>query len=128
MSPAEESELQESAEPDGEPPADGQREAAVTAPEDGACQTDLTAADIAAMEEDLVSQNKAVYDLRVTVNRSRFTEEVLGEDNDKVCFYTGLPSFAVLMAVFHMIEHRVSHSINNVLSKFEEMMLFLMRL
>ncbi|KAH6920937.1 hypothetical protein HPB50_028075 [Hyalomma asiaticum] len=33
MSPAEESEVEESAEPDEEPPADGQREAAVTAAE-----------------------------------------------------------------------------------------------
>lgn len=95
---------------------------------DRACQTDFTAADSAAMEEDFVSQNKAVYELQVTVNRSRFTEEALGEDHDKVCFYMGLPSFAVLLAVFRLIEHHISHSRNNVLSKFEEMMLFLMRL
>lgn len=92
------------------------------------CQTDLTGADIKRLEGEILIRNDELYELRDAVNRSRFTEQTLHDKDDKVSFYTGLPSFLVLMSVFKIVEPYVTHTSNNVLSKFEEMVVFLMRI
>ncbi|KAM7293674.1 uncharacterized protein ISCGN_023272 [Ixodes scapularis] len=55
-------------------------------------------------------------------------EDAFQENKDMVPFYTGLPNFAILLAVFQLIQRRVSHNDRNCLTKFQEMIVFLIRL
>lgn len=51
------------------------------------------------------------------------------ENNDlKVKFYTGLPTFALLMHIFNLVECKVNTSHRNALPKFSEFLLVLIRL
>lgn len=59
---------------------------------------------------------------------SMFTEEALQGKDDKVSFYTGLPSYLALLAVYQLVSSHVAHSSLNVLGKFQEMMIFFIRL
>lgn len=73
------------------------------------------------MQQKLTEKEKALEPLT-------FTEESLQGDNNRVAFYTGLPSFFMLCSVFCLVKDHVSHSARHALSQFEEMMVFLMRL
>ncbi|XP_049522892.1 uncharacterized protein LOC125945253 [Dermacentor silvarum] len=56
------------------------------------------------------------------------SENSLRSSERKVMFYTGMANFTVLLAVFKLVESAVSHSINNSLSKFQEFILFMMKI
>lgn len=56
------------------------------------------------------------------------TKDCLEERPDMVQFYTGLPSFIILCTLRTLLEASVSHTSRNALTKFQEMMVFLMRL
>ena len=89
-------------------------------------QTDLDMVMIAAMEKDLqlvrteLQAEKAV--------KSCTSQEELEKDDKKVVFYTGLPSYAVLLLVFNMVSSQVAGGVRNALSPFQELIMFLMKL
>ncbi|KAM7305805.1 uncharacterized protein ISCGN_015701 [Ixodes scapularis] len=91
-------------------------------------QTDVTAAHIAAMEDDLAFVNTEVYALRQSKEDYQLTAAALQRDPKKVKCYTGLESFDVLLGVYHLIECAVHHTATNSLSKFQEFLVFLMKL
>lgn len=66
--------------------------------------------------------------LRTQKNRLRthmLIEDCLKERTDTVQFYTGLPSFAILTALYTPLEVSMSHTSHNALTKFQEMIIFL---
>ncbi|CAN7980406.1 unnamed protein product, partial [Ixodes pacificus] len=91
-------------------------------------QTDVTAAHIAAMEDDLAFVNTEVYALRQSKEDYQLTAAALQRDPKKVKCYTGLESVDVLFGVYHLIECAVHHTATSSLSKFQEFMVFLMKL
>ncbi|XP_049515020.1 uncharacterized protein LOC119433844 [Dermacentor silvarum] len=100
-----------------------------------ACMTDkevtadLLSAHISSLEEE---NRRLQHDLASA--HSRLAKAVPGDRNvfrsnpDIVLFYTGLPNYAVLEAVYSLVEPHVRHTLRNRLNKFEEMVVFLMRL
>ncbi|XP_049515902.1 uncharacterized protein LOC125942029 [Dermacentor silvarum] len=52
-----------------------------------------------------------------------FGEEALRDDDGKVSFYTGLPSFSVLAAMYQLVEPAVRHTPQNGLEIFEEFLM-----
>ena len=56
------------------------------------------------------------------------TEASFQENEEKTKFYTGLPSFFILMKVFELCSPHIFSCCSNRLSKFQEFMLVLMRL
>ncbi|XP_049520473.1 uncharacterized protein LOC125944195 [Dermacentor silvarum] len=56
------------------------------------------------------------------------TEASLRQDNAKVLFYTGIANFALLCAIFQLVEVAVKHTPQNGLAKFREFVVFLMKL
>ncbi|XP_077551226.1 uncharacterized protein LOC144164850 [Haemaphysalis longicornis] len=50
------------------------------------------------------------------------------QDRNRVKFYTGLPSFAMLLALFNLLEKSIPSGPRNVLTRFQEMLPTLMRL
>ena len=49
-------------------------------------------------------------------------------DNAKVKYYTGLTNFLVLMSLFRFLEPKISHSSKSLLSKFQKLILVMIKL
>ena len=65
----------------------------------------------------------------VELNRTYpFTKDELEDDNTKVRYYSGLPSFTVLMTIYNFIAPYISNHGGNSLPKFQQFMMVLMKL
>ena len=62
------------------------------------------------------------------LNTLNFTEASLRDDDDKVKYYTGLSSFAVLMALFNFLSVNLEIGNRSALSLFQQLRLVLMKL
>ncbi|KAE8738902.1 hypothetical protein FOCC_FOCC015603 [Frankliniella occidentalis] len=106
-------------------------------------EEERTAEDLAAelkttiLERDTLRQERDALQLRVDILEAEnkryhqqygFEEAGLENDQKKVHFYTGLPSFTLLMAVFNLCKDHVPSSHRNVLTPFQEFMVVMMRL
>lgn len=60
--------------------------------------------------------------------RNNFTPELFEGHDSKILFYTGLPSYLLLMKVSLFVSDYVPHQERNIRSKFEEVMVFLLRI
>ncbi|KAL1484890.1 hypothetical protein MTO96_049927 [Rhipicephalus appendiculatus] len=84
--------------------------------------------DIKLLEQQCISLNERLYAARVEKEELEISEKSLRSCERKVLFYTGMANFTVLLAVFELVESAVSHSINSSLSKFQEFILFMMKM
>jgi len=99
------------------------------------CQTDISGTQITEAEVNTVRLNLEVQHLRSEVHELRkrvsdfsLSPESFENNEEKVKFYTGLPNFLTLMAVFSLIEDHITESGHSLLTKFQQMMLCLMKL
>ncbi len=95
---------------------------------DAECQTDLTMDDIERMEDVLKHTTTELSDLRTKALDSQFSQESFQRNKDLTKFYTGLPSFLVLMQVCQLCKPYITCGHLSVLSQFEQSILVLMRL
>ncbi|KAL3831392.1 hypothetical protein ACJMK2_023144 [Sinanodonta woodiana] len=93
-----------------------------------ASQTDLGCSTLKAMESELNRRTVETMTLKDIVAKTNISEETFKNDDEKVKLYTGLPSFVVLMTLFNFIEPDLTQSANSALSKFQKVILVLMRL
>ena len=110
---------------------DAAPEIAETATETGmASQTELHSTTIAAMQieiQQLLSENlRLKTDLQVSIEKTKLERDFLKENDEKVKYYTGLPDFSTLNFVYESVEPFCS--ISNVLSKFQQLILCLLKL
>ena len=87
--------------------------------------TDVSMRYIEALEQECFRRSTVVSCSRYS--NKEWSVDALKSDDQKVKFYTGLPSFFILMSVFNLVSIN-SHSDKFVLSKFEEFMITLMKL
>ena len=71
---------------------------------------------------------KELEDAKSKLNELNFSQASLSNDDSKVKYYTGLPSFAVLLAVFNLVQSGVEVTSRCVLSPFHQMIVVLMKL
>ncbi|KAJ1520332.1 hypothetical protein ONE63_004530 [Megalurothrips usitatus] len=71
--------------------------------------------------EEITKENQRLRNLE-------FAESSLEQDNNKVDFYTGLPSFTLLLHVFNLCKDYVPTSHRNKLTPFQEFMVVMLRL
>ena len=110
---------------------DAAPEIAETATETGmASQTELHSTTIAAMQteiQQLLSENlRLKTDLQVSIEKTKLERDFFKENDEKVKYYTGLPDFSTLNFVYESVEPFCS--ISNVLSKFQQLILCLLKL
>ena len=92
-------------------------------------QTDLTLSNVSAIEDELTRLNKELYDLRDENKKLKVGTSAWFQGKDeKVNFYTGLPSFKILMVLFNYLSVVLPRSANTILTPFQEFVLALMRL
>jgi len=88
---------------------------------DVSCQTEFTCDDLCQLEEK--------YRLAsAKLSKLSFSEESMKCDDKKTSTYTGLPNFVTLAAVFNLVEPYMPSSQCNVLTKFQQFMILLIRL
>ena len=90
-------------------------------------QTDLSKECIVNLEEECCNLRSEKQQLSESIMKTAFTQESMSPEA-KVQFYTGLPSFSTLMAVFNFVAPFVPHTAHSVLPQFQQFMMTLMKL
>ena len=76
-----------------------------------------------------LNESRAVAENKLNkLNTLNFTEASLRNDDNKVRYYTGLSSFAVLMALFNFLSVNLEIGNRSALSLFQQLMLVLIKL
>ena len=96
---------------------------------DSSTQTEITATNFSNLEEELKHLNGELYELRKQNAKLKVGAPEWFEGKDeKVTFYTGLPSINILMVLFNFLTGALPHTVNTALTPFQELVLTLMRL
>ena len=95
---------------------------------DAPFQTELSSIDIANMEDDLKRSTEEINKLKREVLAASPIQESFENNDEKVLFYTGLPNFITLMAIFDLLEPFITITARSSLDKFQQVLLFLMRM
>ena len=97
--------------------------------ETGTCsQTDVGMDLIGSMESEMQRLLEENNKLKNICNETVFSHEYFIDNNAKVKYYTGLPNYNVLMAVFRLLEHHIPITDRSSLSKFQQLILTLIKL
>ncbi|XP_038055039.1 uncharacterized protein LOC119727250 [Patiria miniata] len=88
-------------------------------------QTDLYAIDISVLEGRAAGNSSELQRAMKTAERATINEQYF-KDDDKVKFYTGLPTLTVLMAVFNFVVPKIP--LGKILTPFQQLVLVLMKL
>ncbi|XP_049527542.1 uncharacterized protein LOC125947190 [Dermacentor silvarum] len=114
---------------EGQPPPGDEDESGTEENAPGvAAQTELTSVGLQALETQCLALNEALYTARSENEQLQLSKAAFQGCEAKVIFYTGMPNFTQLNSLFELLESHVSHNVNNSLSKFQEFILFLMKL
>ncbi|KAH7933529.1 hypothetical protein HPB49_013385 [Dermacentor silvarum] len=90
--------------------------------------TELTMLQIQLLEDENNRLLSELVETKSKLGTYMLTEDCLKEKPDMLQFYSGLPSFDLLWAFFLVLEGSVSHKSQNCFTKFQEMLVFLIRL
>ena len=66
--------------------------------------------------------------LKEKLNASSLDQSAFADNDDKVLFYTGLPTWQILLFLYNYIYSFLSHSVQCALNPFQQLMLTMMRL
>lgn len=92
------------------------------------CQTYVTVESLEARKKELAEKRLELLELRAKVSLTGLSKEEFAKSEAKTKFYTGLPNFLVLSQVFNLCEPWISQTNRSALTKFEQLILALMRL
>ena len=92
------------------------------------CQTDLTGQKILEMQQCINTMTCELNELKKKLLETDLTEDSFKDNDEKTTFYTGLPNFLVFIQVMKLCEAFVLSTTTNSLTKFQELLLVLMRL
>lgn len=84
--------------------------------------------DLQALESQCLTLNDGLYTARCENEQLQLSKAAFQRCEAKVVFYTGMHNFTQLNSLFEVLGAYVSHNVNNSLSKFQELILFLMKL
>lgn len=93
-----------------------------------ATQTDLSMHTITSLEDECCLLRKEKCKLMESMEKAVMSMKSFESDNSKVKFYTGLPSFAILMAVYNFVAPHLPESAQCLLPKFQQFVMTLMKL
>ena len=89
--------------------------------------TEMTMEDLSRLEQDIQQLREDNRHLREAITRQALDEQSLESDNNKVRFFTGLPSFTILMALYNFICPCVKESLAG-LPRFQQFLVVLIKL
>lgn len=100
----------------------------VPALQDSTTQTEESSSIVECLKKDNAALRTQLQEAKEKLQRLEITQAMFEQDRNRVKFYTGLPSFAMLLALFNLLEKSIPSGPRNVLTRFQEMLLTLMRL
>ena len=83
---------------------------------------------VSTLQLDNASLRSEIAQLRDRVSKLSLEESTMVDDNKKVAFLTGLPSYQALMRVLGLVQQFIPDHFNRKLSNFQEFLLVLMKL
>lgn len=83
---------------------------------------------VAKMRFELQSLMTENAELKDRLSGTKITPDTFKENEEKVKYYTGLPSFLTMMCVFDLLEPHITHTVRCRVTKFQKMMIVLMKL
>ena len=89
--------------------------------------TEMTMEDLSRLEQDIQQLREDNRHLREVITRQALDEQSLESDNNKGRFFTGLPSFTILMALYNFISPCVKESLAG-LPRFQQFLVVLIKL
>ncbi|XP_077535621.1 uncharacterized protein LOC144147377 [Haemaphysalis longicornis] len=96
--------------------------------QDSTTQTEESSSIVECLKKDNAALRTQLQEAKEKLQRLEITQAMFEQDRNRVKFYTGLPSFAMLLALFNLLEKSIPSGPRNVLTRFQEMLLTLMRL
>ena len=94
---------------------------------ESANQTDLSLTDLSRQEEQICQLQAEISQQKDEINSLKLSEESFRNEDDKVKYYTGLPSFAVLLTLFQFLQPFLPKT-RTVLTHFQQYILVLQKL
>ena len=91
-------------------------------------QTDLSMNDIAKLEKAHQDVTVEICSLKKKVCQFTISEQTFQDDDKRTKFYTGLPTFTFLLAIFDVISDDLVETSSSALTKFQQFILTLMHL
>lgn len=91
-------------------------------------QTDFVLSDIDNLHKELAAINHDKYVLRAKISAMELNKEGFKGNENKVNFYTGLPTYALLLFVLHEIAPFLNVTATSSLNKFQQLLLTMMKL
>ena len=91
-------------------------------------QTEMNMKDIHLMEDDIKTSVQTIVQLKTDIDGFSISQESFKNSADKTRFYTGLPDYVVLLAVYNLVESHVPITAKNVLSKWQQFILVFLKL
>ena len=92
---------------------------------DAATMTDMNFVNL---EEECCHLRCEQLELKKSIKHTSFDEKDLNGDDEKVNFYTGLPTYATLMAIFNFVSTHIPLSSSASLANFQQFLIVLMKL
>lgn len=108
--------------------ATGNNESTTKTSETCEIQTDTSSSDIQALEAEIKSLREDNSKVREQLKEVSLDESEFRDNNEKVLFYTGLPSWNLLYCIYIFVLPYLSQSAKCTLSPFQRLMLTLIRL
>lgn len=88
----------------------------------------MTGSDIVHLQKEVVSLQQELASVKTELAAGKFTKTVMCHNDEKVLYYTELPPFLLLFSMLSLFKEHVSHSSRNVLTQFEELVMFFMQM
>lgn len=91
-------------------------------------QTDKTVNELRLLEDEVDFLRKENSDLKKKLLQKELNEDAFKDDDEKVLFYTGLPTWKLLLCLYNFVSGFLSQSSRCMLSPFQRLILTLMRM
>ncbi|WAR11745.1 hypothetical protein MAR_025925 [Mya arenaria] len=91
-------------------------------------QTDIDKNLLTAIESELQVLQKENREMKAMLEEKKLDESFFRNDSAKVKYYTGLPDFTVLQALYHYVEPDITLTHKSALNKFQKLIIVLMKL
>ena len=86
----------------------------------------MSSADIEVLKAKASCNNKEVAKASQKAKQLKLTEDSFGGEDKKTKFYTGLPTFAILMVVFNCVKGKLPK--RHLLTQFQQLLIVLLKL
>ncbi|XP_054720568.1 uncharacterized protein LOC129230193 [Uloborus diversus] len=91
-------------------------------------QTDVSMKDLDLQQQVFRDMQLELSKVKDNLKKITLNEDSFKDNDDKVKYFTGLPTYALLLIIFDVVQHHLKETPQSALSKFQKLLLTLMHL